>query len=81
MCISFEAKAKLKTFAVRSLKLKRAVDGSMRRCQLLPIIITRRGDGSPVGKSTNKTTVHTASLSVLYQNEKNKDWEITFSWH
>ena len=27
MGISFEAKAKLKTFAVRSLKLKRAVDG------------------------------------------------------
>ena len=78
MCISFESKAKLNTFAVRSHKFIRAVDGSMRRCQLLQIMITRRSAGSGVDKSTNKTTIHTASFSVRYQNEKKQGLGITF---
>ena len=82
MCISFESKAKLNTFAVRSHKFIRAVDGSVRRCQLLQIMIIRRIAGSGVDKLTNKTTIYTASLSGRYQNEKKKKGLVDhISWH
>ena len=59
---------------------KRAVDGRMRRFQLVQIMITRRSAGSGVDKSTNKTTIHTASFSVRCQKAKTTRIGNHISW-
>ena len=45
------------------------------------IMITRRSAGSGVDKPTDKTTVHTASLSVRFQNAKKTRTGNYISWH